>query len=216
MAVTGLAKGAVTTGYSYPVVALYAQNGGTVTYSSGMDLARGVSIEPNIETANDDNTFYANNAAAEEGQRRFRRGDLTLTVDGLLRTAENLILGISGTRNVTVQSGTVVAMTDYGDSQNIPYCGFGCVVRRQSAGVVFYQAHIYPKVRFASFAPGAATEEDQIDWQTQELNATLMRDDTTAHNWQSISEPLATELEAYNAVRVSLGLTAAAALPGNA
>lgn len=214
MAVTGLAKGAVTTGYSYPVVALYGNNGGTVSYTSGMDLARGVSNEPSIETANDNNTFYANNAAAEEGERRFRRGEVTITVDGLLRTAENLIMGINGTRDLTVGSATV-KMTDYGDSQSIPYCGYGFVVRRQSAGTVFYQAHVYNKVRFAQFVPGAATEGEEIDWQTTELSATLLRDDTTSHNWQTVSEPLATELEAYNALRVTLGLAVAAALPGN-
>lgn len=215
MAVTGLANGAVTTGFRYPVVALYNNNGGTVTYSNGMDLARGVSVDPSIETSGgNNNTFYANDGAAEEAQQRFRRGTVNYTVDGLLRAAEGLILGLPAQTDFTVGEATVKE-TVYGDAQNIPYVGAGHVIRRQSAGVVFYQGVVYTKARFAQFVPAAATEEDDIDWQTQELEATLMRDDTPAHAWQKVSEPLATDLEAYNYVRVHLGLTVATAVPGN-
>ena len=217
MAVTGLAAGAVITGFSYPVVAKYtASSGGAVTYSSGQVLARGVSVSPSIETTGgDDNVFYANNGAAETAQRRFRRGTATFTVDGLLRAAEALILGLPSQSSITVSTGTTVAVQNYGDDQSIPYCGAGFVIRRQSAGVVYYQGVVYPKVRFAQFTPGAATEGDDIDWQTTELEATLLRDDTANHVWQKVSEPLETELEAYNLVRVALGLAVAAAVPGN-
>lgn len=216
MAVTGLAAGAVITGFSYPVVAKYAAAGGVVTYSDGQLLARGVSVAPSIETTGgDNNVFYANNGAAEEAQRRFRRGTATFTVDGLLRAAEALILGLPAQGSITVSTGTTVAVQSYGDDQNIPYCGVGYIVRRQSAGVVYYQAVVYTKVRFGQFTPGAATEGDDIDWQTTELEATMLRDDTSNHVWQIVSEPLATELEAYNVVRVKLGLAVAAAVPGN-
>ena len=215
MALGALANGAVTTGFRYPVVALYNNNGGTVTYTGGMDLARGVSVSPSIETTGgNNNIFYANDAAAEEAQQRFRRGTATLTVDGLLRAAEDLILGLPAQTDFTVGSATVKE-TVYGDAQTIPYVGLGYVIRRQSAGVVFDQGVVYTKSRFAQFVPGAQTEGDDIDWQTQELEATLLRDDTTAHAWQKVSEPLETDLEAYNYVRVHLGLAVAAAVPGN-
>ena len=214
MALGALANGAVTTGYSYPVVALYNFSGGNVSYTGGMDLARGVSVDPSIETSGDNNVFYANNAAAEEAQQRFRRGTATFTVDGLLRAAENLILGVTTEESLTVGTATVT-MHDNDDDQQIPYVGIGFVIRRQSAGKEFFQAVIYPKTRFAQFAPGAATEEEDIDWQTQELEATLMRDDSAKHRWQRVSDPLETELEAYNTVRVALGLSVATAVPGN-
>lgn len=215
MAVSGLAQGAPITGFSYPVVAKYAASGGTVSYSDGMILARGVSVAPSIETSGgEDNIFYANNGAAEQAQARFRRGTATFTVDGLLAAAERLILGLPAAGSTTVGSGTV-AVTAYGDNQDIPYTGVGYVIRRMSAGVVFYQAVVYPKVRFAQFTPGAATEADDIDWQTTEIEATLLRDDSSNHDWQKVSEPLETELEAYNTVRVLLGLAVATAVPGN-
>lgn len=215
MAVSHLASGAVITGFSYPVVAAYTVSSGTITYSSTQILARGVSVSPSIETqGGTDNTFYANNAAAEEAPQKFRRGTATFTVDGLLRAAEDLILGVVTSTATTVGTATV-SVFENDDDQEIPYVGVGYVIRRQSAGEVFYQAVVYPKTRFAQFTPGAATEGDDIDWQTTEIEATLLRDDSAKHCWQKVSEPLATELEAYNTVLVLLGGSAAAAVPGN-
>ena len=214
MAVTGLANGAVITGFGFPVVATYSATGTTVTYSNGQDLARGVSVSTSIETLGEDNVFYANNEAAEVAPLRFRRGTATLTVDGLLVAAEKLILGLPTARSLTVGSDTV-AMEDYGDDQQIPYCGVGYVIRRQSAGVEFYQGVVYTKTRFSQFEPSAETQGEDIDWQTTELEATLLRDDSAKHNWKSVTEPLETALEAYNAVRVSLGMSVATELPTN-
>ena len=209
-----LAAGKVVTGFSFPVVALYNNNGGTVSYTDGMDLARGVSLDPDVATSGDENIFYANNRSAETAQRRFRNGSLSLTVDGLLTAAEKLIMGLGAAAASTVTVGqAAVNMTDYGEGQQIPYVGVGAVVRSQSNGVEFFQAVVYTKCRFEQFNLPAATEEEDIDWQTTELNAQLNRDDTDKHNWQRVSEPLATELEAYNVVRVILGLEAVQALP---
>ena len=215
MAVTGLASGAVITGFGYPYVAKYTVSSGTVSYTSGQVLARGVSVSTSIETLGEDNIFYANNAAAEVAPLRFKRGTATLTVDGLLVAAEKLILGLPNARSLTVQSGVTVEMEDYGDDQNIPYVGIGYVIRRQSAGVEYFQGVVYLKARFSQFEPGAETQGEDIDWQTTELEATLLRDDTSKHNWKTVTAPCETALEAYNAVVVTLGGTAAAALPTN-
>lgn len=208
------ASGAVVTGFSYPVVALYTAAAGVVTYSNGRDLARGVNIVPSIEVANEDNTLYANNQSAEEGQRRFRSGTVAITVDGLLTASERMIMGLPETAKtqVTVGQGTINFNT-YGRSQKIPYVGYGNVVRYQSNGEEFFVAFIYRKMIFSQFDVPAATEGQEIDWQTQELSAKLMRDDTPERCWKWFSDPLATELEAYNAVRAVFGMSAAAALP---
>lgn len=52
------AAGRVTTGFSLPYVAKYAVSGGTVTYSDGQKLARGVNVTISPE-ASSDNIFYA-------------------------------------------------------------------------------------------------------------------------------------------------------------
>lgn len=218
MALAGLANGAVTTGFRYPVVAKYNNNGGTVSYSDGRDLARGVSMDVDIEVYGENNVFYANDGAAEEAKPKFKRGTVNLTVDGLFRASEDLILGSLTTESVAVGTGTgaaTVSVSDNDDDQEIPYVGYGVVLRRQSAGVEFFQGLVYPKTRFNQFAPSAETQGEEIDWQTTDLSAALLRDDTPKHKWQRLTEPLATDLEAYNAVRVMLDMSVAAQVPGN-
>ncbi len=209
-----LARGAVVTGYSYPVVALYAAAAGAVTYSNGRDLARGINITPSIEVANENNTLYADNQAAEEGQRRFRTGTLALAVDGLLTASEKMIMGLGATsiENVTVGQNSVKFNT-YGKEQKIPFVGLGCAVRFQSNGIEFFRAFVYRKLIFSQFDVPAATEGEEIDWRTQALSARIMRDDTAKRSWKWFSDPLETELEAYNAYRTVLGMAAAEALP---
>ena len=213
-----LALGQVVTGFSFPVAAVYSHTGTTVTYSSGQDLARGVKIDPQIETGGDNNALYANNRAAESAQRRFQRGTLNLTVDGLLVTAEKMLMGLGtgSVSTVTVGSGGSAVsydMVDYGDAQEIPYVGVGAVVRSQSNGIELFRAVVYPKVRFDQFAIPAETQGEEIDWQTTELSAAISRDDSANHNWQRVSEVVSSELEAYNVVRTVLGMTVATALP---
>lgn len=197
---TNFAAGKVVTGFSKPYVALYSASGGEPVYSNGMALARGVSISPEIETQGEDNDFYANNVVAESAPQRFRRGTLALTVDGLLRKAEDFIMGLSAKSTVTVGE-TTANLYDYDDTQKIPYVGLGVVVRYMSNGIESFVPHIYTKTRFAQFTVSAATEEDEIDWQTTELSAALHRDDSPKHRWQRVGDGFETEMEAENVIR---------------
>ena len=45
-----MATGRVVTGFSKPYVAIYQNSSGTVSYTKGQVLARGVSVELSIET----------------------------------------------------------------------------------------------------------------------------------------------------------------------
>lgn len=78
-----MAAGKVITGFSKPYVAVYSASGGTVTYSKGRELARGVGVSTDYEVG-DSNPFYANNVEAENVPGVFTGGTATLTVDGLL------------------------------------------------------------------------------------------------------------------------------------
>ena len=214
MALGTMAAGAVTTGFSYPQVADYAFSAGQVSYSNVRDLARGVSINPQITAANSNNIFYANNKDAERGQPRFASGSAALTVDGVFVDAEKQIMGIPGTSKDTVTVGqTAHELTNYDDDQQIPYEGLAVVLQQQSNGQTFYRAFIYRKVQFAQFDVPATTEGENIDWQATALTAAIYRDDTAKHAWKSISEPVESELEAYNIGRVFLGGAAVEALP---
>jgi len=137
----------VTTGFSKPYVAKYANEGTTVTYSEGMPLGRGVNLNLEVEAA-DDNNFYADNVIAETESGKFVRGSATITVDGLSNDAATLIFGLPEPESVQV-SEAPVEMQGYGEALNPPYVGYGCVRRTQHNGKVEFWPVILPKIKFA-------------------------------------------------------------------
>ena len=193
----------VTTGFSKPYVAAYANTGQTVTYTGVSSLGRGVSLSLEIKTA-DDNNFYADNVVAETETAQFTSGSATITVDGLDSDAATMIFGLPAAENVQV-SGEQVPFQGYGEMRP-PFVGFGCVRRTMMNGVTKYWPLILPKIKFGIPSEEMATQEDTIDWQTQELTTTVLRDDTAAGNWKYISEEgMDTEAEAETAVKAFLG-----------
>lgn len=193
-----MAAGKVLTGFSLPYVALYSATGGTVTYSSGQRLARGVSVE--LEpTVGDNNNFYADNVIAETAGGIMTGGQVTLTVDGLLETAEKLILGLP--------DADTNDWIHYGDAMSIPYVGIGFICRYQSEGVVTYTPVVLTKARFQTPSLSAATQEEDIEWQTQELVADLARDDTASHDWKLVGEAQTTEALAEGMLKTMFNIT---------
>lgn len=170
-----MANGRVVTGFSKPYVALYSASAGVITYTRGRILARGVevSVEPD---SSDDNNFYADNQLAESESGTFMGGTLNLTVDGLFSESEKLIMGIP----TADADGNIV----YGDNQNTPNVGVGFIARYMSGGVTSYVPYIICKTKFAQIPLNATTQEEEIDWQTSELEANIMRADTPDHRWK--------------------------------
>lgn len=197
-----MANGRVVTGFSKPYVAIYNANEGNPTYSGGMALARGVDVSLDIETA-DTNDFYADNVLAESAGNAFAGGTVTLTVDGLKDEARKLIMGLSTETELTVGSATV-KVQEYDDRQERPYVGVGFVVRYMENGVTSYVPYVIPKVQFADDGLEAATQEENIEFQTAELEATIMRDDSANHRWRRIAEAQTTEALAEAVVQAML------------
>lgn len=193
-----MANGRVITGFSKPYVAKYAEASGTVTYSNGMPLARGVEVNIEPETT-DDNNFYADNLIAESEAGVFNGGTLTLTVDGLKDAANKLIYGLP--------SATSEGWFDYDNTQAIPFVGVGFVIRYQEAGVVTYVPVILTKVMFNEIGMTAATQEDEIDWQSQELTAQIFRDDTSSQTWKKLGSAQDTEAAAEAAIKTFLSIS---------
>lgn len=196
----------VTTGFSKPYVAKYSNTGSTVTYTTPSVLGRGVNLSLEINTA-DDNDFYADNTIEETETAQFTGGSATITVDGLTGDAASLVLGLLTEKTVTVGSEQVEFLS-YGSGINPPYVGFGCVRRTMMKGVTEYWPFILPKVRFSIPSDEMETQESNINWQTQELTATIMRDDTEGTNWKYISkEGMSTEAAAEAAIKAFFGAT---------
>lgn len=173
----------VTTGFSRIHVAKYTCESGKATYTGCRELARARSMDTDIEVT-DENKFYANNALAETDPAKFKSGKAKLKVDGLSAEEEAFIMGIEET---TMElSGTEIPVLEFGENMEAPYLGIGAVKRMQMNGVVSYRAIIFTKARFTIPADAAETQEEEKKWQDQELEATLMRDDTDKKNWKII------------------------------
>lgn len=193
-----MAAGKVCTGFSKPYVALYSATGTTISYTSGQVLARGVDVSIEAESS-DDNNFFADNVLAESAGKKFTSGTVTLTVDGLKTAAEKMIMGLP--------TGTGDWM-DYGDNQEIPYVGIGFLARYMSDGVESWTPIVLCKCMFNEIGTSAATQEDEIDWQTQELSASIHRGDDTNHNWKSVgTTEYTTEAAAEVVLRTKLGIS---------
>lgn len=192
-----MAAGRVCTGYSKPYVALYSATGGTVTYTSGQILARGVSVSASAESA-DDNNFYADNVIAESENGVFTSGELSMTVDGLLDTAEKLIMGLPASTS---------GFTEYDDDQVVPDVGVGFIARYMSGGVVTYVPYIFPRCQFTFPNVDAATQEENIDWQTTDLTATIKRAENAKRTWKKVGDPEETEAAAEAAIKTFLNIT---------
>lgn len=193
-----MAAGRILTGFSLPYVALYSAAGNTVTYSSGQRLARGVSVSIEAE-AEDDNIFYADNISAESAPGIFTSGTATFTVDGLKLAAEQLIMGIPAADSQ--------GFIHYGESLTIPYVGVGFICRYMEDGVTSYVPVILTKCRFVTPGIDAATATETIEWQTQELTASLLRDDTSNHDWKLVGGEQTTEAAAEAKIKTLFSIT---------
>lgn len=192
-AVLANASGRVTTGFSFPYVGIYAAEEGVISYTSVQELARGVSVSISPESSDKD-AFYANNIEAESESGRFTGGTMTLTVDGLLQAAQALIMGLTPGDDGL----------EYGDNLSQPYCGVGFITRYRSGDVTFFVPTIIRKVKFDQLGNEANTQEESIDWQTQELTAQVYRSDNDVHSWKWEGGDFATEAEAVTALTEKL------------
>lgn len=193
-----MAAGRVRTGFSLPYVALYSAAATTVTYSNGQKLARGVDVNLDVE-AEDDNIFYADNVSAETAPGRLTSGTATLTVDGLKWDAERLIMGIP--------AADADGFYHYGENLTIPYVGIGYIVRYMEDGVESFEPTILTKCRFVTPGENASTATETIEWQTQELTATILRDDTSGHDWKLRGASETTEAAAEAKIKAFFNIT---------
>ena len=171
-----------TIGLSKPYYAIYSATGSAVSYSDGGLLGKAVELSMELEGA-DANILYADNGPAESASQ-FAGGTLTITTDDLLPEPTAAILGLTlqAIDNDEITTPTPKELV-FGDSQVIPYVGFGVIVKKQQRNVTKWMGIVYPKVQFSNPGIEATTQGETIEWQTPELSATIMRDDTTAHNW---------------------------------
>lgn len=195
-----MAAGRACTGFSLPYVATYANSSGTISYSGGMKLARGVRVSMLMEVS-DDNEFWADNQAAENDGGRFKSGEVTLVVDGLKDAAAQMIFGVDAPT-------TPNTWTKYGDDMTPPYVGIGYIARYQSEGIESFVPVIVRKARFRVPDESHETQDGaEKNWQTESLTASMFRDDSSNHEWKWVGTEEASESAAEGKIKTALGIT---------
>lgn len=170
-------------GLSRPYVAVYADNGaGTVSYSRGVRAGRAVEYSFTLNDTGTDNTFYADNEAAESASGVFSGGSLSWTVAELEQAIAELILGLH-TEQIEVGEDTVNELI-YDDTMASPYLGAGIIVKSIVHGQTKWRGVVFPKVQFAVPEDAATTQGETIDWQTDTITASVLRDDSENHKWR--------------------------------
>ena len=196
-----------TIGLSRPYYAIYNNNNGTVTYSNGAAIGKAVELSVELE-GDSGNVLYADDGPAESANV-FAGGTITLTTDDLL---PDPMIGILGIQQSTISDVEAVTTEDaawllFNDQQSTPYVGFGAIFKKQQSNATKWVVVVYPKIQFQNPGDSAVTQGETIEWQTPELTANLMRDDTAAHEWKRVSTPLDTEAEALALLKDFLNIT---------
>ena len=189
-------------GLSKPYYAKYSASNQVVTYSGG--AAIGKAVNANIEPDdNDTEKFYADNGPVESMQV-FSGGTLTLEVDRLNATVVGDLLGITPGSSTT-PSGTTL---DFSAEAVVPYVGVGLIVKNIVDNSQVWMGILLPKVQFKMPSLDLSTQGEEIEFSGNELEATILRDDTASANWMSWGY-FTTEANAEAWIKGALAITAA-------
>lgn len=184
-------------GLSKPYIATYVNTNGTVTYSARTVLGKYTNIDMSLDSA-DENILYADNGPAESDSQ-FSGGTVTVTTDDLRAEAFKTALGLVEETISGVTTGSPKWMV-FNDSQNAPYFALGGIIKKKVDGAYKWQAFILEKIKFRNPDLSVATQGETIEWQTPELEATILRSDASGHPWYRLSTELDSEEDAVAAI----------------
>lgn len=198
-----------TIGLSKPYYGIYSASGTTVSYTDGAVMGKATEANIEIDTT-EDNNLYGDNAIAE-ADRSFAGGTLTLSTTDLSQEVSKAILGLKESAITGIEGVTDTSVKEliYDDDQSTPYLGVGFIIKKKVNGAYRWRAVVLTKVMFSVPADAATTQGESIEWQTPELSATIMRDDSATHMWKR-EATFTTEVQADAYIKARLGITEAA------
>lgn len=190
-----------TIGLSKPYFAKYNYADGQVSYTDGALLGKYTQLSIALE-GGEANILYADNGAAESDQQ-FSGGTATVTTDDL---RAEVMVPVFGVKEEAVAGAEGASWFVFDDDQNTPYVGLGGVIKKKVDGQQKWVAFVLDKIQFATPGVEAVTQGETVEWQTQELSATILRSEAAKHPWFRLSSPMATEAEAEAAVKAYLSI----------
>lgn len=194
-----------TIGLSKPYYAIYNNDGGTVRYADGGVIGKYTEFTLELE-GGDANVLYADNGPAESDQQ-FAGGTATVTTAELEADVMLPLLGLKSEAITTVGLTTVDAKwVVFDDDQTIPYIAIGGIIKKKINNATKWVAFIVTKAQFSNPGIAAVTQGETVEWQTQSLTATVMRDDTAKHRWFMMSSALDSEADAEAVIKAYLNI----------
>lgn len=183
-------------GLSKPYIATYVNNNGTVTYSARTVLGKYTNLDLSLDSA-DENILYADNGPAESDSQ-FSGGTVTVTTDDLLAAAFKTALGLTESAIATTVATTTPTpkWLVFDDSQNAPYFALGGIIKKKVNGAYKWVCFVLEKIKFRNPDLSVATQGETIEWQTPELEASILRSDASGHPWFRMSTELDSEEDA--------------------
>lgn len=174
------------TGVSIPICAAYKNLGsGRVSYTEPYVADSAVEYSVDIE-ANEDNNLYADNKVKETAGGSFSSGTLSLTTSDIEAELAIKMFGLKTVKRMV--DGKEIDEVVNDDEAKPPELGFGIIEEHQVDGVRLYKPIVLTRVRFKNPGLAATTRENKIDWQTQKVEATILRseqaDDKYKYPWQ--------------------------------
>lgn len=193
-------------GCSYLKYAKYTASGGAVTYSNGGTAAKLVRLNISLDSSSD-NDFYADNAI-DETDTQFAGGTLTVGTNDLTDAVAKVILGLQSAALTSITGITDADAEEiiFDNRQLTPYLGLGMVVKHMRGGATAWTGIVLTKTLFQVPADAAETQGKTISWQTPELTATIMRDDTANQTWKR-QATFTTEAQAIVYINDRLSIT---------
>ena len=189
-------------GLSKPYFAKYGASGTTVTYTDGGIMGKAVNANIDPEDSETD-IFYADNGPAESAQV-FNGGTLTLEIDRLDSSVVGKIFGITPGSSVT-PTGTTI---DFSGNLAVPYGGVGLIAKSIVDNTPVWMAIILTKVQFQIPSFDLTTQGEEIEFEGNELTASILRDDTSNANWMKLGW-FSTEADADTWIKAGLQISAA-------
>lgn len=181
-------------GLSKPYIATYVNNNGTVTYSARTVLGKYTNLDLSLDSA-DENILYADNGPAESDSQ-FSGGTVTVTTDDLLAAAFKTALGLTEQSISTTVTTATPKWLVFDDSQNAPYFALGGIIKKKVNGAYKWVCFVLEKIKFRNPDLSVSTQGETIEWQTPELEATILRSDASGHPWFRMSSELDSEEDA--------------------
>lgn len=192
-------------GLSKPYYAIYTAAGNAVTYANGGLIGKYTEMSIEVDAA-DDNILYADNAAAES-DKSFAGGTFTMSTSELDAAVMSAILGLRSEAITNPDIDTAnPSWKVFDDTQAIPYMGIGGIIKKIVGGTTKWVGFVLEKVQMDIPSVEAVTQGETIEWQTQELSATIMRSDAANHPWYRISSEMDSEADAETAVKAFLSI----------